>query len=206
MALLGHNGAGKSTLLRILGTTILPDAGTARIAGFDLVSDAAAVRRSIALMLGDERSWYWRLSGRHNLEFFTILHGRRRRDARLEADRLLTTVGLADAADRPFAGYSSGMRARLSLARALLADPALLLLDEPTQNLDAAAAAQFRATVVELARDRCTAILFATHDLHEAAAIATHVTVLRSGSVAFSARGGIAAGDLERVLLDSLAS
>ena len=129
VALLGPNGAGKSTLLRILGTTVLPDSGSATVGGHDVVRDAMAARRSMGVMIGDERSHYWRISGRRNLAFFAALVGLPRSEAATRAELLLDAVGLTDAADRPVLGYSSGMRARLSLARALLADPPLLLLD-----------------------------------------------------------------------------
>ena len=188
VALLGPNGAGKSTLLRILGTTVLPDAGTVRVAGIDVVTEPVSARRRVGLMIGDERSLYWRISGRRNLTFFAALHGIRRRAARERADDLLSAVGLAEAADRPVLGYSSGMRARLSLARALIARPPLLLLDEPTRSLDPVAGVRFRETAVALARDDGTGILFATHDLHEAAAVADRVVVLAKGRVVFEDR------------------
>lgn len=183
VALLGPNGAGKSTLIRILGTTVLPDSGTAEIAGHNVVRDPKAARRHLGLMIGDERSHYWRISGRRNLVFFGVLAGMRRREAEARAGELLDSVGLSDAADRPVLGYSSGMRARLSMARALLADPPLLLLDEPTRNLDPLAAARFRETARRLSRERQTGILFATHDLHEAVAISTRVLVLSAGRI-----------------------
>lgn len=204
VALLGPNGAGKSTLLRILGTTVLADAGRATVMGYDVALDAIAVRRSTGLMIGDERSWYWRLTGRHNLEFFAALHGLRRPAARARAQQLLGEVGLEQAADRRFAGYSSGMRARLSLARALISEPPVLLLDEPTQNLDPVAAARFRETVLELAEERGTGVLFATHDLHEAAEIATRVIGLARGRVAFVREGGTDARELEEAIVGSV--
>jgi ABC-2 type transport system ATP-binding protein len=181
VALLGPNGAGKSTLMRVLGTTVLPDAGTTTIAGHDVAADPKAARRCLGLMIGDERSHYWRLSGRRNLAFFGVLAGMRRRAAEARAAELLDSVGLSDAADRPVLGYSSGMRARLSLARALLADPPLLLLDEPTRSLDPLAASRFRHTARRLSGERQTAILFATHDLHEAVAISNRILVLSAG-------------------------
>jgi ABC-2 type transport system ATP-binding protein len=183
VALLGPNGAGKSTLLRILGTTIIPDAGSATIAGHDVVAEPMAARRALGLMLGDERSHYWRLSGRRNLLFFAALAGLRRREALSRVAQLLDAVGLAEAADRRVLGYSSGMRARLSLARSLLSEPPVLLLDEPTRNLDPLAGSGFRETTAQLAAEHGTGILFATHDLHEAAAIATRVLVLSGGRV-----------------------
>jgi ABC-2 type transport system ATP-binding protein len=183
VALLGPNGAGKSTLIKILGTTVLPDSGSVTVAGHDVVRDAMAARRYLGLMIGDERSHYWRITGRRNLAFFAALFGIPRRQAETRAAMLLEAVGLADAADRRVLGYSSGMRARLSLARALLADPPLLLLDEPTRNLDPLAAARFRESASGLAGQRGTGILFATHDLHEAVATSTRIVVLSRGRI-----------------------
>jgi ABC-2 type transport system ATP-binding protein len=183
VSLLGPNGAGKSTLLRILGTVVLPDQGTASVCGADVVANPAAARRQVGLMIGDEHSLYWRLSGKENLAFFAALHGFRRQQALRDAAELLDLVGLAEAADRPVRGYSSGMRARLSLARALLAAPPLLLLDEPTRSLDPLAAIEFREMAVRLTRGRQAGILLATHDLHEAAAVSDRIVVLAAGRV-----------------------
>ncbi|MGI9557514.1 MAG: ABC transporter ATP-binding protein [Solirubrobacterales bacterium] len=205
VALLGPNGAGKSTLLRILGTTVLPDSGTVTVAGVDVVADPVSARRNVGLMIGDERSLYWRISARRNLTFFAALHGIRKRRARVRAEELLGAVGLADAADRAVLGYSSGMRARLSLARALIARPPLLLLDEPTRSLDPVAGVRFRETAVELARGERTGILFATHDLHEAAAVADRVVVLAQGRVVFEdSLADADAADLERSFLTAV--
>lgn len=205
VALLGPNGAGKSTLIRILSTTVLPDSGKATVAGHDVVRDAVAARRSLGVMIGDERSHYWRISGRRNLIFFAALVGLSRREAAIRAEQLLDEVGLADAADRPVLGYSSGMRARLSLARALLADPPVLLFDEPTRNLDPLAAVGFRETASRLAAERRTGILFATHDLHEAVAISTRILILVAGRIALeeSARD-LDAARLESAMLDAV--
>lgn len=183
VALLGPNGAGKTTLIKILGTTVLPDSGSATVGGHDVVADPMAARRSLGVMIGDERSHYWRITGRQNLEFFAALYGIPRRESADRAGVLLDSVGLTDAADRRVLGYSSGMRARLSLARALLADPPLLLLDEPTRNLDPLAASNFRESAMRLSGERGTGILFATHDLHEAAAISTRILALSAGRI-----------------------
>jgi ABC-2 type transport system ATP-binding protein len=199
VALLGPNGAGKSTLIRILGTTVLPDAGSATVAGHDVVRDSVAARRSLGLMIGDERSHYWRISGRRNLTFFAALSGLSRGDTATRAAEVLETVDLTDAADRPVLGYSSGMRARLSLARALLADPPLLLLDEPTRNLDPLAVTRFRTSASRLASKRGTGILFATHDLHEAVAMSDRILVLSAGRIVLEEP----ARDLDAVRLES---
>ena len=202
VAVLGPNGAGKSTLLRILATTVLPDSGHAEVAGHDVVSDSAAARRALGLVLGDERSWYWRLTGRDNLEFYAALHGLRRPAARRRADELLAAVDLASAADRRFDRYSSGMRARLALARALLHEPPVLCLDEPTATLDPVAAASFRALVRRQA-DTGRAVLFTTHDLHEAAAVASNVVVLAAGKVAATVDDRPDAARLEAILIEA---
>jgi ABC-2 type transport system ATP-binding protein len=200
VALLGPNGAGKSTLLRIIGTTIIADEGHVHVGGRDVRTDPTGVRRTIGVALGDERSWYWRLTGRRNLEFFAVLCGFARPAARRRAAELLDEVGLAEAADRRFDGYSSGMKARLSLARALLTEPPVLLLDEPTRTLDPLAAADFRALALSLARDRGRTLLFATHDLHEAAAVASRVVVLARGKVAMEVGDALDAAGLERAV------
>lgn len=199
VALLGLNGAGKSTLLRILGTLLSPDDGSAEICGVDVVADPAAARKLIGVMIGDERSLYWRLSGRANLLFYAALHGMRRDRARAQAAALLEQVDLVEASDRPVRNYSSGMRARLSLARALLGDPAVLLLDEPTRSLDPVAAGEFRERTTRLARDQRRGILLATHDLGEAAAVADRIVVLARGDVVLQeATGELDANELER--------
>jgi ABC-2 type transport system ATP-binding protein len=183
VALLGRNGAGKSTLMRILGTTILPDAGAAYLDGHDVAREAPAARRSTGLVLSDERSWYWRLSGRENLEFFAILYGLTRPAARQRTTELLELLGLGPVAERRFDGYSSGMRARLSLARALVASPPVLLLDEPTRALDPVIAAELRGLTVDLAHDDRRAVLWVTHDIHEAATVADRLLFLAAGRI-----------------------
>ncbi len=203
VALLGPNGAGKSTLVRILATTVLPDAGAASVMGHDIVSQASAARSSLGLMLGNERSWYWRLSGRRNLEFFAALHGMRRAAARARAEEVLRLVDLADVADRRVGEYSSGMRARLALARAVLQMPPVLILDEPTQNLDPVAAANFRDTVVQLSQERGVSILLTTHNLHEAAVLADEVIVLALGRVVSRKPSGVDAAELEATMLSA---
>jgi ABC-2 type transport system ATP-binding protein len=201
VVLLGPNGSGKSTLLRILGTTIAADSGEALVAGYDVRTATRQVRRSVGFLLADERSWYWRLTGRHNLEFFAALYGLRPRECKARARELLDEVGLAAAADRPFQGYSSGMRLRLSLARALLSSSRVLLLDEPTRSLDPLATKEFRDLVTRLALQRRAAVLVATHDLHEATAIASRVLVLVEGRIRASAPAHTDSERLEELLV-----
>jgi ABC-2 type transport system ATP-binding protein len=207
VSLLGPNGAGKSTLLRILGTTVLADSGTVTVGGHDVVRDAAGARRSLGVMIGDERSHYWRLSGRRNLAFFAALAGMSRREAAARTQQLLEEVRLADAADRRVGEYSSGMRARLALARALLADPPLMLLDEPTRNLDPLSASHFRESTARLAREGRAGIIFATHNLHEAVAISTRILVLSAGRIVLEEQAhGMDADRLEAAFLSAVQS
>lgn len=200
VALLGPNGAGKTTLLRILATTLRPDGGGASVGGHDVVGAPAAVRRVIGLSFGEDRGWYLRISARRNLEFYGALLGWPRARVRRRAVELLGEFGLADDADRPIQQYSSGMRSRLGLARALFSEPAVLLLDEATTRLDPLAAADFRVRLQELA-EQGTAILLTTHDLHEASEVPGRIVGLAQGRVAFSCARGPSPRELERLLM-----
>lgn len=202
--LVGVNGAGKSTLLRILGTTVLPDTGVVSVAGADVMLDPREARRRTGVVLADERSWYWRLSGRANLEFFGRLCGLSRRAAADRAGELLELVQLTPVAGRRFDGYSSGMRARLSLARALLLDPPVLLLDEPSRSLDPNVSRELRDVVVARAHSGGHAVLWVTHDLHEAVAINDRVLLLDAGRLSAPRRRPRSAAALERLLVEQL--
>jgi len=183
LALLGPNGAGKTTLLKILSGLVLPDRGTARIAGLDAGRERQAKAR-IGLVHCDERSFYWRLSARENLRFFASLYDLPRGRAAGRIDDLLRRVDLAGVRDRRFAEFSSGMKQRMAIARALLHDPPILLMDEPTRSLDPVAAAELRAFVRnELQRRDGKTVLLATHNLHEAEALADRVAVLARGRI-----------------------
>ena len=203
LALLGPNGAGKSTLIRILAASVLPDAGTVSIGGIDAVERPRLACGRLGLVLAEERSFFWRLTGIQNLTFFAALHGLRRREAVERSREVLERVGIAPLATRRVDRYSTGMKAKLSIARALLGDPAVLLLDEPTRSLDPIATVDTRTLVLELAHAQGLAVLFATHDLHEATAVADHVAVLVDGKIAASLAGGGSAADLEALLLEA---
>ena len=180
--LLGPNGAGKTTLLKVLATLVLPSEGRAIVNGADVVKDSHEVRRMVGLTTGDERGFYWRLTGRENLEFFAGLRGLRPSVARRRIDTALELVGLSTAARDVVARYSTGMRQRLALGRALLGQPPLLMLDEPTRSLDPEATDQVRALLRSLARDGRT-VLIATHVLAEAAAVCDRVAIVAGGRI-----------------------
>jgi ABC-2 type transport system ATP-binding protein len=182
-AVVGRNGSGKSTLLRVLATLLLPDAGTATVAGCDVVRDPVGVRRSATLVTADDRSFSLRLSGRENLEFFAALYGRRGRAARGAVDAALEQADLVPAGDDAVATYSSGMRQRLALARGLAVGASVLLLDEPFRALDDESSASLRNVLGWAAAEGMTLIV-ATHDLDDLSGLWTRVLRLDAGRLA----------------------
>jgi ABC-2 type transport system ATP-binding protein len=202
VALLGLNGAGKSTLVRTAATTVLPDEGTVHVGGWSVHTDAEQARTQTGLVLNEDRSFYWRLSGRQNLEFFSALHALGRADARRRVQEAIEAVDMGGFADRRVDRYSSGMRARLGLARALLGRPRVLLLDEPTRSLDPVSSIAIREMVLRLANERMAAVLFVTHDLHEAAQVASKVAFLVGGRIVREVSGETDAEALERTFID----
>jgi len=182
--ILGPNGAGKTTLIKILCTLILPTAGSARINGFDLEKESGRVRESIGLVTTDERSFYWRLTGRQNLEFFASLHNFYSDDARNMVDDLLGVVDLRYAADERFLNYSAGMKQRMAIARGLLNDPAVLFMDEPTRSLDPGAAQGLRNFIKEeIVGERGKTIFISTHNLEEAEELCDRVAIFDDGRI-----------------------
>ncbi|MCA5892031.1 ATP-binding cassette domain-containing protein [Isoptericola sp. NEAU-Y5] len=207
-ALLGPNGAGKTTAVNILTTLVRPDAGTATIAGADVVRDPAAVRRAIALT-GQYASVDEFLTGEENLVMMADLAHLPRRTVRHRAHELLERFDLTGAARRRVSTYSGGMRRRLDLAISLVADPRVLVLDEPTTGLDPASRSQLWDVVRSLAADGTT-ILLTTQYLEEADRLADTIAVLAEGRIA--ARGtaselkALVAGDHVRVSFQDAAS
>ena len=184
-ALLGPNGAGKTTLLRILAGLTTPSDGQVEVLGSDASRAGRSLRAQIGLVPSGDRTFYLRISGLENLTFFARLHGMRRRPARARAEELLDYVGLSDAARRPVGTYSHGMQKRLSVARALLTAPPVLLVDEATHDLDPKAASDVRQLVAELARDGA-AVVWATQRIDEIRGFADQVTLLGDGEVRFT--------------------
>ncbi|MEU3982793.1 ABC transporter ATP-binding protein [Streptomyces sp. NPDC026672] len=180
--LLGPNGAGKSTLCKVLSTVLLPTAGTASVMGRDVTTSTAAVRSLIGVSLGGDRGLYGRLSARQNLRYWGALYGLNGRSLDARVAMLLDRVGLSAQADDRAETFSRGMKQRLHLARAIVHDPPVLLLDEPTAGLDPVAAHGFRSIVEELRRERRT-VLLATHDMAEAEALCARVTLIDGGRV-----------------------
>ncbi|MCX5269493.1 ABC transporter ATP-binding protein [Streptomyces sp. NBC_00199] len=182
VGLLGPNGAGKTTLSRILTTLLLPTSGSARVDGLDVVRDAPEVRKRIGLVLGGERGLYGRLTARQNLRYWGAMQGLSGSRCRNRADELLELLGLAERGDDRVETYSRGMVQRVHLARALLCDPRVLIMDEPTSGMDPHAAQSFRGLVEKL-RDGGSTVLLATHDMQEAQALCSRVALIDHGRI-----------------------
>jgi len=183
-ALLGPNGAGKTTLLRILTGLVRPDEGSATILGIDTWESPRSLRSRVGLVPSGDRSLYLRISGFENLVFFGRMHGMRRREAARRARDLIEVVGLAEAAHRRTGFYSHGMQKRLSIARALLTEPSVLLVDEATHDLDPEGAARVRGLVQGVA-ERGAAVVWATQRVEEIRGFCEQVTLLDEGRVRF---------------------
>jgi sodium transport system ATP-binding protein len=185
--LLGPNGAGKTTLLRMLATLVAPDGGSATVDGLDVVRDRYAVRRRIGV-LSDARGLYARLTARENVRYYGRLHGLGGEglDARIEI--LLEQFGLTALGDRRAHGFSQGERMKVAIARALVHDPATILLDEPTNGLDIMSIRSMRELLRGL-RQSGKCILFSTHVMQEVAALCDKVVILGHGRVVASGSG-----------------
>ncbi len=190
-ALLGPNGAGKTTTIKILSTLLLPDGGSVMIKGYDVVKEAEKVRSIIGLAIDVSKGFYSSLSGFENLVFYGLLKGLSLSDSRRRAREVLELVGLEElkASDSPYFTYSLGMRARLAIAKALLNDPEVLLLDEPTLGLDVESSRHVREMLVKLAREGRT-ILVTGHNMHEIEIVSHTVTIINKGEVVASGTPG----------------
>jgi len=179
--LLGPNGAGKTTLLRMLATLIVPNAGSASIAGLDVVRDRYAVREAIGV-LSDARGLYPRLTARENIRYYGTLHGLSGVELESRAARLIHTLGLDALADRRTQGFSQGEKMKVAIARALIHDPATILLDEPTNGLDIMSVRALREQLRQLRGEgRC--LLFSSHVMQEVAALCDRIVILGGGRV-----------------------
>ena len=182
--LFGNNGAGKSTLIRLLITLLEPSAGQAWVNGFDTRTQASAVRASIGFCSSEDRSFYARLSARQNLTFYGALQEVPWRRLRPRIEELLAWFDLQRAGDLPVQFFSTGMRQKLNVARALLHDPPLLFLDEPTKSLDVTSADQLRDLIrQELVGRQGKTVFYTTHELHGVEDLCDRVALIRMGEI-----------------------
>jgi ABC-2 type transport system ATP-binding protein len=191
--LLGPNGAGKTTLIKILCTLILPTEGEAFVNGLEVTRKGKDIRRKIGYVIGDERSFYWRLTGRQNLKFFAKLNNIPNSEVMERIERLLDFMELASDADRPFKDYSTGMRKKLAIARGLLTEPEILFMDEPTNGLDPVIAQNLNTLVKEkLVEEEKKTVVFATHNLQDAEELCNRIAIIHKGEIRMSGSvGGI---------------
>jgi ABC-2 type transport system ATP-binding protein len=181
LALLGPNGAGKTTTVRMLAAILRPTRGWARVGGFDVVQQPAEVRRRVGV-LTEVPGLYERMKAREYLDFFGRLYSTPTTEHRRRADSLMKRLHMAHALDARIGTYSKGMKQKLAIVRAMLHDPLVLLLDEPTSAMDPHSARLVRDSLAGL-RDERRAIVICTHNLNEAEALADRIAIIRRGSI-----------------------
>ena len=182
--LLGPNGAGKTTLIKILCSLIYPTSGTACLNGMDITRQGDKIKKKIGYVLSDERSFYWRLTGRQNLKFFATLNNINGKEAEERINHLLEFLDLGANADKMFRDYSTGMRRKLAIARGLINRPEIIFMDEPTSGLDPVIARKLRKLIKEkLVKQEKKTVIFATHNLHEAEELCDSIAVIHKGKI-----------------------
>jgi len=181
VAVLGPNGAGKTTTVRMLTSILKPSSGTGRVAGYDVVAQPAQVRASVGV-LTEQHGLYERMNGLDYLDFFARIYHLPAAQRRARAMELMERFGLGMALNRRIGEYSKGMKQKLALVRAMLHDPPVLLLDEPTSAMDPQSAKQVRDAILELRHDQRT-VMLTTHNLTEAHQLSDRIAVIRQGRI-----------------------
>jgi ABC-2 type transport system ATP-binding protein len=182
VTLLGHNGAGKSTLLKVLATLVTPDAGDAWVNDIN-IQRSQQVRRQLGWLATEERSFFWRLTGRQNLDFFSALLNLPATQKKERIEQAVEQLDLRECIDRRFDRYSAGMRQKLALARALLHDPSVLLLDEPTRSIDLETKERLKDTLRDLAHQTARTVVMVTHDHAFARNISDRLIIMSQGRI-----------------------
>jgi ABC-2 type transport system ATP-binding protein len=182
LGLLGPNGAGKTTLIKILCTLVLPTEGNAFVGDYDVSKHEAKIRKLIGYVVSEERSFYWRLTGRQNLKFFSTLNNIPPNETESRIDELAELVRLKDDIDNTFKNYSSGMKQKLAIARGMLTNPQILFLDEPTRNLDPIAAGRYRKFIKNvISKQEGKTVIIATHNMNEAEELCDRIAIINGG-------------------------
>jgi len=180
--LLGPNGAGKTTLIKMITGLLLPTEGTILVLGIDVVKETIKAQRNIGTVLAGDRSIYWKLTARENLEYFGALYGLKRTEAKERAEMILERLGLSEKADQIVEKFSTGMKQKVALGKALMPNAPILLLDEPTLGLDPQSAINLREIILEFKREGKT-ILLTTHYMEEADFLSDRVAIIDSGKI-----------------------
>lgn len=184
--ILGPNGAGKTTFLKLLATLTLPSSGRALINGYDTVAQEKMVKSSIGVINSEERSFYWRLSGRRNLEFFARLYNLNSKQIQGKIEELAHLFGVCEILDARFGEFSSGTKQKIAIMRGLLHDPRILIMDEPTQNLDPSAVHSLHLIIKEkVVREQGRTVVLATQRLEEARELCHRVAIIDKGLIRF---------------------
>jgi ABC-2 type transport system ATP-binding protein len=178
--LIGKNGAGKTTLTKIIATLVQPTSGKVSVKGFDSIDDEVKVRSLIGLATAEERSFYWRLSCERNMLFFARLYAMDDKQARKRIGEIFEKLNLTELKSRRFSELSTGNKQKLAVARALLAKPPVLLLDEPTRSLDPLAAAEMRNLIASLEN---VSVLLTSHNLAEIEELCDRVAIISNGEI-----------------------
>jgi ABC-2 type transport system ATP-binding protein len=208
--LLGPNGAGKTTLVKMLCTLLPPDDGTALVNGYDLIKQQMQVKRSLGTLFSvGERGFFWRLNGYRNLEFFASIYNVPRQKRHDRIMEVLKLVGLEGSAFDLYQKYSGGMKRKLSLARTLLPNPPILVLDEPTVGLDVISSRNIRDFVQRTVKETGKTVLYTTHYIEEAAQICDQIGILRKGQLIAcdtpdAIRGMIKKNELVYIVLEKI--
>jgi ABC-2 type transport system ATP-binding protein len=183
LGLLGPNGAGKTTTIKMICGLITPTAGTVRLNGYDVARQRPSAVRQIGAVLEGSRNVYWPMTAWQNLMYFGRLKGLHGSEIRPRAKRLLTELGLWERRNEPVGSFSRGMQQKVAVAAALVTDPPIVLLDEPTLGLDVEAARTVRNWVTRLAREEGKTVVLTTHQLEMAGELSSRVAVIREGSI-----------------------
>jgi ABC-2 type transport system ATP-binding protein len=184
LGLLGPNGAGKTTLLKLIGGLLYPTEGSVIVNGYNTQKNNLQARKSVGFVLNEDRSFYWRLTGIQNLEFFGVLDNLNGENLRERIVELLALVGLETVGNKRVGDYSSGMRQRLAIARGLLTNPEVLILDEPTKALDPLGAESLRNIISKnIHSENKKTLIIATHQIEEAEMLCNKIGILTSGCI-----------------------
>ncbi|WP_054949779.1 ATP-binding cassette domain-containing protein [Numidum massiliense] len=185
VGLLGENGAGKTTLLRMISTVLEPSAGTIAIGGVDVTRAPEKIKRRIGVLFGSETGLYDRLTARENLKYFAKMYGLSKHETNVRINDLAIRFGMKDYLDRKVGGFSKGMRQKVTIARTLLHDPDVILLDEPTTGLDITSANMFREVIHRLRKEGKT-IIFSSHIMDEVEQLCESLVMIHKGRLVYS--------------------
>jgi len=184
-AIVGPNGAGKTTLLKILGNLTTPTDGSAYIFGLDVTKAKAKIMERLGYCLSEERSFFWRLTGRQNLEFFATLFEIPYKLAKERIEEYSELFNLTDSLDDRFLNYSSGMKQKMSIIRSLLPEPDILIMDEPTKGLDPSASLKVKTLLKDLSLRKGKTIIFTTNRMNDIVSLSSNILILNHGKTVF---------------------